>query len=310
MSLQPLTWRTGIVQTRDFEWRSIKRRLKRYQQSLVKYLHSQYYVTDALSDVRQAFRLNEDITLGGLMIMGAISFATISIFANVMYYFFIVASLVSASSGLNIADLAVVAFAVLVVLCVWLSAFLQNILMQSLYEGSTRKQHKSLRKTASGSLRNATRTASAWSYLIINAVAPGAALNACLLGTIKLFHPSFNSILPYVIALESVALARIFWVLTNYSLLPQVILFGKRASWSDAAKQAKQLVSRKGRILTLCIYAAGAIELGAMYLIAWGIHSLTLTGTTLVFSLLCIVPISLTNACFTMLYRKRRLARS
>lgn len=311
MSLQPLTtWWPDANQTRNFQLRYLKRRIKRYQRATVKYLRSQYYLSSALSDVQRAFRFNEDIALGGLLIVGGLSFAAISIFANALYYFVMAASILSVTSGINIAATVGVAIAVISVLSIWLGAFVQNIWMHALYEGSTRKQHKSLRMTVKRSLRHATRTAVAWWCLLLAAVAPGAILNMVLLAIIKLFHLKLAVVLPYMLALGGAALVWAVWVLVNYSLLPQVALFGRQASWKDAVLQAQQLVNRKGRVFILSNYAACVVGLGMAYLIAWGIQFATHTALMLSFALLSVVPLSIMNASLTMLYRKRRLARS
>lgn len=310
MSLQPLTWRPEATQIRDFSWRVIKRRSKLGLRRLNKYLRGQYYLSSALADTKRAVGHNEDIALGGLFIMVTLSFATISVLANLILSFVVAASILSTESGFNIALLLIAAFGVMAVLSMWLGAFLQNIWMYALYEGATRKQYRSLRRTVRNSLHTASQTAIAWGGLFVAAATPGVIANATGLGLVALFHPQLTGIIGLILAVEIIALVWATWVLVNYSLLPQVALFGQHTSWIAAAKHAKRLVSRKGRVFAFCAYLACAIGLGVAYLLARGLHHAVGSDTTLGFMLLALAPLTATNAAFTMLYRKRRLARS
>jgi hypothetical protein len=219
MSLQLLTWRPELVQPRVFTWRVMKRRLKSRQRAISKYFRSQYYVWTAFSDGLRAFRLNEDIAWGGLLIM-------------------------------------------------------------------------------------------AWASLLIAAIIPAALSAIAVLGAVKIFGLTLAEVTPYFITLEGLALGWALWVFIHYSLLPQVLLFASPNSWKDAVKQAKQLVNRKGRVFILSTYLTCLAGLSIVYGIAWSIHAVTGTSVTLTFLLLSIVPLSLVNGLLTMLYRKRRLARS
>src|SRR5436305_253682 len=114
MSLQPLAawWPEQPISYKKL-WRSRKRSLRHA-------VKRQYYLTNALADGRSAFSKNEDIALTSLLVIGFLSFASLSVFANTAYTFTMAASVISAVSHLNLALLVLLALGVVGVLYAWI----------------------------------------------------------------------------------------------------------------------------------------------------------------------------------------------
>jgi hypothetical protein len=291
-------------------WRRIFiKSLSRTKRNVLTSLSSQYYLTSALKDSRQALRLNEDITLACLMLAAVMTFSVSNIFTSAVYQYLSVANTVSDMFGTSIIILILLSLGVMTVSVVWLLALLQNSISISLMDGLTRKKNRSLVLTYRRSLKYTSRTSMAWLGLIAAAAIPSGMILIIAAAAILLLSPTAITV---IILFISAGVASILWltyVLSNYSLVPYLMLFDSKSSWSKAITDSRLLVSSKGRWFTGFSYLALA---GGIYL-AFGLTQ-TITkiidcNSVTLFAILTIMVLFLHNVCLTMFYRKRRLAR-
>lgn len=290
--------------------RSAYRNIRTIKKSVITKLHNQYMLSNALTDTRRTFLLNEDIILASIIIIIILNFSATSLIANTLYVFMLSATVTAELLGVNLMLLATIALSVLGISLLWLSSFMQNLLTVSFMEGLTRKQNRSLRLTIRRSLARASQTASAWLGLILMAFVPGAAFLLTAVIITFLAQIELTNSVPYILAAGTGAFVWIAWILANYSLFPYVVMFGKYADLRDALAQSKQLVKRRGRLFILSGYLVFGIALALTYFTATIIQRLTGIDASLPFLLLSAVPISFGNVFLTILYRKRKLARS
>jgi hypothetical protein len=308
-ALLPQRQGQGFTKTISQSQRRIKRTVKRSRNHLVAAIRRQYYLTNALSDAKKAYLLNEDISLASLIITGFLSFSVISVLANAIYTFALAASVISAILGINLVILMMMAFSTVGVLLFWTSALLQNMVSISLIEGATRKQKRSLKLTMSKSLSRASKTSAAWILLLSAAAVPAGMITLSTIIVTHMLGLSLSASLPYIIAAAVTALLWIIWVLANFSLMPYVVLFEKPANWQAAFSQSYFMVRRKGRLFL----ASGIFSLLALFALLYGLSALFQKvfnlDSTIIFLVLSIAGINVANAILTMFYRKRRLAR-
>ena len=307
MSLQPLE---ALWPEQTLNYKNWRRSLKRRQRHIISAAKKQYYLTNALADARLAFSKNEDIALASVLLIGFLSFSGLAVFGNAVYTFVLAASAMSTFSGLNLALMVLVAVAVVAVLYAWLTGFLQNLLSIALYEGAAKHPKRSLRRTVRISLNAAAMTATAWILLLLAATIPLGALDLSVLIAAHLLHIKLAAALPYTVATSLIGLGWAIWVLANYTLTPYVSVFENQDNWDARARRARRLVERKGRLFILGGYLSCLAVLGAAYVLGLGLQAIIHIDSTPLFALLSVGVLSIANTVFTMLYRKRRLARS
>ncbi|GAC1386440.1 MAG: hypothetical protein NVS1B7_4940 [Candidatus Saccharimonadales bacterium] len=286
-----------------------QRMLRRSMRRTARLIAAQYYLTDAYVDSRRAFSLNEDIALATVLVIGVLSFSTISILANALYMFVLTANAFAAVAGVDFALLMIVAFAVCGVIIAWLAAFLQNALSIALMDGLIRKQNRSLITTFRRALHSTSKTTLAWFLLALATGMPVAIGVSLLAGGLRMAHVPVYAAIPYLVAAGSVASCWMLVILANYSLLPYVALFEPINSWKDSFRRSRKLVTRKGRLFILSGYAVLGGCLLASYVCARMIQTVTHFNATLLFMMLSTIVFSVANGIMTAFYRKRRLAR-
>lgn len=266
-------------------------------------------IDDAITDSRRAIALNEDIFLASLFIIAVMSFSTVSIFANTLYTFMLTATFLSELSGISMLFLATIALGVLSISILWLCAWMQNLITISLMEAVNRKRNRSLRLTIRNSLRLAPLTAYAWLAVLLVAVIPAVTLLVLSLLIIYFGEFELQTVLPYLAGAAVISVSWIIYALANYSLLPQMVLFGKKAPLADMLKQSRKLVKSRGKYFIVSTYLLVAICLAGIYYLSVGIENALGINRSLPFLTLMVLPITLGNALLTMLYRKRKLSR-
>jgi hypothetical protein len=289
--------------------RNLKRSFRKNRRSVISTLKSQYYLTSALRDARRAVSLNEDITIGVLIVIAVLSFATICVLADALFIFMQVANVLSSVLHINLAFLAAVAIAVVSTLLGWSTALQQNLLSITLIEGINRKQKRSLRLTMRNSLRKATTVFTAWLVLLSLAVVPGGAVFLTTALIILLTHTALTEAVIYLVVSGAAAIFWLAYVGMNYGLAPYVASLEKHPDWLTIFQRSRQLVSRRGRLFILGTFAAMLLSLSILYLLAMLLSKTFDMNVTSTFLTLGILPLTLANACLTMLYRKRKLAR-
>ncbi len=299
---------------------TLSKQLEANQKQLGKYLNktrkntlatvrSQYMIDDAVADARRAISLNEDIVLACLFVIAVLSFSTVSILANTLYTFMLSAAFLSELSGVSMLALSFVALSVLSISILWLCAWMQNLITVSLMEAITRKRYRSLRMTIRKSLRLAPTTVAAWLVIMIVTFVPAIAVLILSMSVVYLGRVEIQTALPYLVGAAGLCIAWILHSIASYSLLPQVMLFNKGANLGQALTSSRLLVKRKGRFFIICTYLLLALSLTILYYVSVAIESSTGVNQSLTFLTLMIMPLTVTNALMTMLYRKRKLAR-
>lgn len=308
--LQPKrTWQ-NIAKAVTLSKRSVSRNLTTTKRSLLAKLRSQYMLTNAFTDTRRTFLLNEDIILASIIIIVILNFSATSVIANTLYVFMLSATVASELSGVNLMLLAAITLSVLAISLIWVSSFMQNLLATSFMEALTRKQNKSLRLTIRRSLARASQTACSWLMLAALTFVPAGLIMLSPIVAAYLTAVDMTVAMPYFIAAGTGALVWVIWTLANFTLFPYVVMFGRYEDLKDALSQSRQLVKRKGRLFILSGYILFTAAMGLIYLLATAIQTLTSIDANLIFLLLSAAPISLGNVVLTILYRKRKLARS
>lgn len=289
--------------------RSVKRSLLRTQRHAIATIRRQYYLTNAVADSYRAFRLNEDIALASLLVIGVISFSTISILGNALYTIMITAVTLSFTYNANIALMVLSSVVVIAVVVGWLLAMLQNMLSISLMDGLNRKRDRSLLKTLRRSLGLATQTAGAWLLLLLAAFIPVGAVLLAAMGILSVGDTSPADVMPALVGLGAMSLVWVLWVIANYALLPYALLFNKTDSIGNTLELSRQLVDTKGRGFILAGLVMFIAVMAGLYALAEGLEKLTQVNSSLTMMLLGAGAITGANAIMTVFYRKRRMAR-
>lgn len=301
-------------------FQTLSKQLETSQKQFAKYLaktrrnalatvRSQYMIDDAVIDTRRAVKLNEDIFLASLLIIAVLSFSTVSILANTLYTFMLTATFLSELSGASMIVMSIAALGVLSVSILWTLALMQNLVTISLMEAVTRKRNRSLRLTIRKSLQLAPTTVIAWLTILFVTFAPVMALLLVSLIIVFFGQVEVQTALPYLAGAGVVSASWIIYSLANFSLLTQVMLFGKTRGLTQALKASRQLVKRKGRYFSASTYVLLAAMITVLFYGAIGIESATGIDRSLPFLTALILPLTISNALQTMLYRKRKLAR-
>jgi hypothetical protein len=287
--------------------RKHKRHLRRTQSNFLAKARQQYYLTDAFTDSRRALSQNEDIALACLIVLAVMSYSATSTLAAVFYQFMQAAHLLSTISGANIVILMTMAFGVVAVSMTWLLSLLQNALSIALLEGANRKQNRSLRLTFRRSLRFAHQTAVAWIALLATALVPPAIVMLITSLIVFFAQPTLTISLVSLISMGIICTGWIVTLMANYSLVPYVLLFEKKVTWHTALQRSRQLVKSKGRVFIIGSYVVLALVLMAIYYLTQLIENVS--NFSYLFLFLSVFVVAAHNACLTMLYRKRKLAR-
>jgi hypothetical protein len=289
--------------------RNFKRSFRKNRRSLIHTLKNQYYLTSALADARRSALLNEDIALAVLIIIAGLGFATVSVSANALFVFVQAANVMSSVLHLNLAILVGLALVVVSILIGWATSLQQNLLTIALSQGANRKVKRSLRMTFKAALRQTTTSFTAWFVLLCMAAVPGAALLLTTGLVILLTHTALTEAAIYLIAAGLIGICWLAYVFMNYGLAPYVAVLEKQPDWLSTFQRAHQLVASRGRWFILSVHLGLLVSLLAIYALAGvlqKVFGMNAVATTLT---LGIFPLTAANACLTMLYRKRKLAR-
>ncbi|MBC7707698.1 hypothetical protein H7Y63_00545 [Polaromonas sp.] len=270
----------------------------------------QYFISDALRDGRAAITLNEDIFLGSVLLGAGIGFAVISLAANIIYTFVLAGTILSQLSGISLALWVVLALSVIGVLGAWIAGFINNLIILSLTDGIHRKRNRSLAKTVRRSLAATSNTVSAWLVLAFVVFAPTALLCLAVAVVLHIFGVRADRAVPYLIGAAVLAGGWILGSSLNFALLPQVALVEAPITWRNALARSKQLVNRKGRLFIASSHVLLVSALVGAYGIALAAQAASHTSSTLIF-LTLLFPICVVHTIImTMLYHKRKRARS
>jgi hypothetical protein len=282
-----------------------KAQLRRAKSRSVATIRRQYYLTDAVSDLRVAIGRNEDIFITAVMAILVLGFSYVATAANFLILFFKTAYDLADLSGINMGLLMVVAGTVIAVLFGWLAAFLLNLMSVAVMDGATRKVHRSVRSTVRTSLRQAGRVASAW--LLFGCVI-GLPLALGVAGSYYYMHAHAVSMDELLGDLPKAVIGALTWIvfaIMQYSLAPYVALFEPELPLSRTLRRSRQLVRRRGHLFLLF----GYLIFGAALVAAYRLSSVAGSGQGLVFAMLTLIITFTAHGTLVMLYRKRKLAR-
>jgi hypothetical protein len=270
----------------------------------------QYFLSHAYKDLKSSAKLNEDIFLSSLMISVVLGFCAAKLAAETTYIFLRTAYEVSELTGTNALFFGSIALGVLTVLTAWVIAFLFNTVSIASMEGLTRKTYRSIRRTLRQGLAHASRVTGAW-FLIASLIIIPLGLSSAGAAAYLYFNPvSLYELLetsPYAII---AAMSWMFTILMNYSLAPQVALFEPEVSITRTLGRSRQLVKKRGRIFVLFLHIAIAAFLLASLGLAVLVENLVGVPKVLPLSLAVFTACLSLNSMLTVLYRKRRLART
>jgi hypothetical protein len=290
--------------------RLLKSKIRGIRRSYVGWYRQQYFLPTAYKDLKMGVRQNEDIFIAVVFAAAVLSYASGAIAAEMFITFFLTAFTASEISGINILLFASIAGATLLAIVAWVAAFFTNSMSLAIIQGANRCTIRSLRSTLRQGLRIASRTATSWLMITIAIALPIAAASLVMLAHLLLFADSFYDILavaPYAIIIASTG---VLLTLLHYSLVPIVALFETDLTWKQVFTRSRQLVDRRGKMFVLAAYGLLATVLS----IAYGLYKLffNLTGLDfiLLLCLIVIVAAAYFNCIMTVLYRKRRLART
>lgn len=289
--------------------RSLGKLLSRTRRNAVVTISSQYYLTSALRDSRRALRLNEDITLASLLIAVVLAFSVSNILTSALYQATSSANGLSDVLGANVIFVVTLALGGLFVAILWLVAFLQNLIAICLMEGATRKKKRSLVLTLRQSLRNASRTALAWIGLFGAIILPIGLVLIVSVAAIFLLSLTPTASLVVIVSSLITSLLWLSYILTTYSLIPYLMLFNVKLTWSQSLTECRRLVHSKGRWFLAISYLFLGAALALTYEFSQFVVQVVDCNSIALFSLVSIFVLFIHNACLTMLYRKRRLAR-
>lgn len=289
--------------------RTCKKTIKKTRTKVALYFRSQYYITSATRDLKVAATKNEDIVISTLIIAAALIFSYMNIASELLLAFFHTALVISETTQLNMLILGLIVTGVFGVIAAWLSALITNMIAISVMEGSTRKQHKSVRKTLRKSLRYTGRVTGSWVAYISLLLIPQFVVGiATLVFTLTSSNPmaTLETGMP-IIAVA--AITSMVVLIMNYGLMPYVALFEPEINLITAAKRSRELVRTKGRLFILSINGLFFGGMVVAFAAARAIESMIYIPAAVTFFVLACVLVLYTNCLMVMLYRKRKLAR-
>lgn len=289
--------------------RQVKQAVRKSRSASIVWFRRQYFLTSAYRDVRTGIRLNEDIFIGSSIAAAVMIYAFISIFTELSYNFFITAFLFSEQSGANMIAWTGVAVACLTVLAAWMLALIFNSSSMAIMQGLNRKKDRSLRQTFRTSLNLVGRVTTAWLMLASLIALPLVASIAVGINHLLLAMPEnlydLLDIAPYYVV---PAVAGMFGMLVQYSLIPTVALFEPTLGYNAVLQRSQQLIGQRGRLFLLAGYIVFALSLASVAGLAVLLQRIALpVGMTMTIGGLGLL--GLWQGILTVFYRKRRLAR-
>ncbi len=295
------TWRTALHKCKLALCRSHTRTLN--------YFRSQYYVSNAVTDLKSAVVRNEDILFASLILAVSLYFAFMNMAGEVMLLFFRTGYDIAELSGVNMAVLLLTVCSILGVIGAWLAALLLNMLSFSVMDGANRKKYRSFRSTARKGLQYASRVTGAWIALALVIALPLAVIfvnSFLILKGAQTPMSALETIFPYAATLS---VASTVLLLINYGLIPYVALFEPELPLHKALDRSYRLVKNRGRIFILAMYMIFAACLAGVYGLAILFNQFLKVPEPITFFILSGLVAMYLNCVMVMFYRKRKQAR-
>ena len=239
--------------------KNVKIAVRRTRRTVSTFDRRQYYLADAISDLRSAASRNEDIVILSVATVLAVVYAVLDTAATYMYAVLQAAYELATLTGMNMLLLMVLVAGILATLCGWIAAFLLNVCSVAVMDGSNRKRHRTIRSTFRTALGRSGRVTAAWFLLLLAICLPlllSAATTAIIMRNANTSVAAATGYLPYATAF---VIAWLLFVLTRYALAPKIALQEPSLGMFGAFSRSRQLLRRKGRltVVMLCIMATG-----------------------------------------------------
>lgn len=288
----------------------VKAKIKRARRLSLVYVKKQYSVSLAIRDVRSAAQQNEDILIAATATVGLLAYGITVMAARFLLNVFTLTYAFSEAMNVDMLLVTVVIGGVILASSLLLTAFCMNFVSYALMDGANRKVHKSIRSTVRKSMRSANRVVLAWLLYGLMILSPAFAMGILTVMYYKwatgpyVFSPVLLTIIVAMWAISTLA------IMITYSLVPAVALFEPNLLLFETLGRSRYLTKKCSRpflvsaLLGLVIYSTG------LYALCQYLSQFIGRVSNLLFAIGMLVSIIALNSVLTMLYRKRKLARS
>jgi len=289
--------------------KSVRRLRRQTKTQTTQWYRRQYFLSDAARDVRVSASRNEDIFLGSLMAVVLLSYAFVATASQVMYFSFQSITAVSDATGISLTELTLLCFGVLGTTTAWFLGFIINMLSLTLLDGANRKRNVSLKHTMREALRLSPAFTVMW-FSVLTIAAAAFITIALPFAVYGLGH--YKHALPSI-GFDAAALTALLVVgyqLSSIVLAPTIVLTEPKVAVLAALQTSRRLLPLRGRLFVMALGAIVGTALAASWELSLATqHAFGYQGDIL-FYLLAVVEVIAANLVLTVLYRKRRQART
>lgn len=307
--------RTGSSLRR--QWRelraSVSRAARLYKRRLLRVFLSwhrqQYYFWITHRDIGQAIRRNEDIFLAASLIFALVLFAAAATASQIGLMLSLTMYAVSDQLGLSFIPLLLLSSGLMLLLFIWVIAWMTNLVSMALMDGANRKQLTSLRGTLRRSLASAIRVSASW-LLYVTAVMVPALCVAGLAAAVLLAMTTGGeaAIMQTSLIAGSTIAAWLLYAITSYGLVPLVALFEPEVPLTSTLQRSRLLVAERGRPFIFALFTLCGLGLVAAAQLEYWLEAWFGVSAMLVILVAVLVAAFAVQLGLTMLYRKRKHA--
>lgn len=298
--------RRELAATLAMHKRRARRRVLVKRQSTIRWWHRQYQFNDAARDVRIAYRRNEDIMLGLLILGYFLIYVAVSNGADILYYFSQAVLMTTVVFGWAIAPLLLLVLAGVFMGLLWMLMVVMSAVQGSVMESLVRKRYRSLRIALKRSVKGSGRMVVAWLLLAALVCVPLGLATMLVMSAMMFGFITPDQFAQYGQYGVIVALLWPIYCAMHYALIPTIAHFQPRSSWKSVIAQSHELVRRKGRVFLLLLHMAILTGFCAVYGIAWAVNAIVPVGVLGVTVFGCFALTLVYQAVLTLLYYRRR----